>query len=750
MKKLLPLIFSLLYSYSLYPQELDSLLDLSLEELMTLEITTVSKISEKSSMSAAVVTVVTHEMIRNYGYRTVYDVLMHTPGFFPIQDVNDKIVGMRGIHASTQQKFLLLINGKRITENLWNLTDIDYNISLTNVKQIEIIRGPGSAVYGRAALTAVINIVTFSGTEMDALNYAVSLGNYGYKNVGFAFASPLDEVEAEVEVFAHFVGIEGQEADVPASEDGAQNPVAGQTIIDKYKFPTGSFGASYTNNNWDVSFFYMSRNYQQQRSANGALSWQNIRQREIYEQRIFGEEHQYIIADIDRKFLLGATENAVKLNTTFSRLKLRENPRPLRDMTLPAIFDAQDSTEYSMGELFEFDIESYRLGLEYFGNYSTSNSIQLLWGFEAYLTQPLSDKFTSNFVSYLDPATGKLVKQPTEGGLLRENIHGTFDKLRREYLYSAYTEVKIPVSEYLIFSAGGRYDLHVKGDDFRQEEENYDYPDENAELKRQEVEKTSSQFSPRLAVAWQPLQNELLTLKAIYNKSFIAPGYFYRYADPSTSYAGGPWLKAETLDNYMVEIQSYYNKWGAKIAGFINVNKNLLTRDNSLTPARYTSLGELAMQGVETEVFFKNGFLNIFANYSYLQGNRSLTNDSSAETWLMDNESIKNFPLHYGTLGITAHLLPNRLSASVINRWYGEIQSPVSAGQNAGTVATLDAQFIPSLTVRYQPAYLKAADLTVSVYNLLDKELKLGGTVKLPYYQAGRWFNFSLIFSTEI
>lgn len=721
---------------------------MNLEELMKLNITSVSSFNERLSEVPAIVTIIDHETIRQRGYRTIYDALLNVPGFWPIQDVNDKLMGVRGIHASTGQKYLLLINGVKVTENLWNFTDIDYNISLSNVKRIEINRGPGSPIYGRAALTAVINVVTFSGEEIDGLQLDVSLGNYGYKRTGFSFGTSTPD-NAQIEVYGHMVSIDGQVFNIPAEFDGAVNRIDGTEIVDKFRTPRGSFGARYHNDNWDLNIIRQSRSYQQPRGAGSQLTWQDLKSNtdfsDSYLNNLQGEEHNFLVFDLERKFDFKKIQNSVTLAYTFSRLKLRENPKPFRDVVFPNDWTSDDIINYGLGEMFEFDIQSHRYGLEYLGSISEPEKYSLVWGLEAYNTVPTSDRFIANYISYVDSTSQQLVKEPVPGGYMRELTGGTFDKMRQEQLYSSFFGFKYSILSNLKVNIGGRYDLHVKGDDYQQSEEADRYPDANAEQKRSEIEKTAGQFSPRFAVVYLPFNDNILITKVIYNRSFIAPGYFYRYADPSTSYAGGPWLKAETLDNFMLSFESQRKRVAAKISGFLNINNDLLVRDNTLTPARYNSLGKLAMMGIECDYRYMYDNLSFYANYAFLEGNKGSSDASSYDQWVMENGSIKNFPKHSGNFGLSYSLLNEQLTLTLNNRWGGNIYSPIGAGLNAGTIEEIEPALVADMTARYIPRRLQQLDLSLSVYNVLNTEIRYGGTVRMPYHQAGRWISFSLL-----
>jgi iron complex outermembrane receptor protein len=243
--------------------------------MLTTKVKAVSRIEESSATSPAVVTIVTQKMIREMGYRTIWDILIHTPGFWEIQDVNDKLIGIRGVHSSTNQKFLLLINGRRITENLWNMTDIDYNLSLANVKRIEIIRSPGSAVYGIAALTAVINVVTDDG--LNGLQFDINVGDFGYQKYGLSYAKEISD-KIKLEVWGHIFHSDGEPRAVSSNEDGAVNRIDGHEIIDRYAGLTGALGANVNHGPWRMQFILENRSYNMPRGSSGQLNWDQIKE----------------------------------------------------------------------------------------------------------------------------------------------------------------------------------------------------------------------------------------------------------------------------------------------------------------------------------------------------------------------------------------------------------------------------------------------------------------------------------------
>lgn len=150
--------------------------EMSLEELLNLKVTVASGKQDLITDAPGVVYIITPDEIRYSGSRDLIDVLRKVPGLDFAQDVENLIgPGMRGIWAQ-EGKVLLLIDGLEMHETIYSTLQFLQHYPIYNVKQIEIIRGPGSVIYGGNAELAVINIITKKGED----NKAVTLsGQYG-------------------------------------------------------------------------------------------------------------------------------------------------------------------------------------------------------------------------------------------------------------------------------------------------------------------------------------------------------------------------------------------------------------------------------------------------------------------------------------------------------------------------------------------------------------------------------------------
>ncbi|MDH5459396.1 MAG: TonB-dependent receptor plug domain-containing protein, partial [Nitrospinota bacterium] len=135
---------------------------LSLEQLMDIKVTSVSKKPEKVTEAAAAVFVITQEDIRRSGATQIPEVLRMVPGLEVARvDSNKWAVSIRGFNNLFARKLLVLIDGRSVYTGLYSGTFWDtQDTMLEDVERIEVIRGPGATVWGANAVNGVINIIT--------------------------------------------------------------------------------------------------------------------------------------------------------------------------------------------------------------------------------------------------------------------------------------------------------------------------------------------------------------------------------------------------------------------------------------------------------------------------------------------------------------------------------------------------------------------------------------------------------------
>ncbi len=164
---------------------MQNIFDLSLEELMNLEVQTASKVKQTINETPAATYVVTEQMIAAHGYDNLEEILHDLPGFDfnKSYGVNYSTIFMRGYRSDNSDRFLLMFDG--IPENdIWKQTTwISRQYPVSDIKQIEVVYGPASALYGTNAFSGIINVITKKGAEVGKLNAIVTGGSWGRKNI---------------------------------------------------------------------------------------------------------------------------------------------------------------------------------------------------------------------------------------------------------------------------------------------------------------------------------------------------------------------------------------------------------------------------------------------------------------------------------------------------------------------------------------------------------------------------------------
>jgi outer membrane receptor for ferrienterochelin and colicins len=157
------------------------LTEIPLEDLNKLEVYSASKFSQTVSEAPASISIISAIDIQRHGYRTFSDILRSIPGFFITYDRNYAYLGVRGFGfaGDYNTRVLFLIDGHRLNENIYSGTGVgtDFPISIDLIERIEVVRGPGSSLYGTNAFLAVLNIITKSGADFNGSSVSLETGS---------------------------------------------------------------------------------------------------------------------------------------------------------------------------------------------------------------------------------------------------------------------------------------------------------------------------------------------------------------------------------------------------------------------------------------------------------------------------------------------------------------------------------------------------------------------------------------------
>ncbi|MGB8590048.1 MAG: TonB-dependent receptor plug domain-containing protein [Candidatus Acidiferrales bacterium] len=174
------------------------LTQVSIENLMNMEVTTVSKKEQKLSETAAAVFVITQEDIRRSGATQIPDLLRMVPGLDVAQiNANSWAVSARGLNGRFSNELLVMVDGRNVYSPtfggvFWDVLDFP----LEDIDRIEVIRGPGGALWGENAVNGVINVITKKAVDTSGALVVAGGGNldqgFGTVQYGGSVGSKFD------------------------------------------------------------------------------------------------------------------------------------------------------------------------------------------------------------------------------------------------------------------------------------------------------------------------------------------------------------------------------------------------------------------------------------------------------------------------------------------------------------------------------------------------------------------------------
>ena len=261
----------LMPSLPVHANEVESIVDLSLEQLLNVEVTSASKYAQKSSEAPSAVAVLTAEDIHTFGYRTLGDALGGLRGLYTSNDRNYSYLGVRGfLHPNDYtSRILIMVDGRRMNENIYDSGFIgqEFMLDMELVARIEYIPGPGSSIYGANAVLGVVNVISKNGQDINGVQAAAELASFDSNKIRATYGNKLQN-GADVLFSASQYASGGQknlyfsEFDAPATNNGIAHDIDNERAsrlftkiqfeeftltagyVDRFKrIPTASFGA---------------------------------------------------------------------------------------------------------------------------------------------------------------------------------------------------------------------------------------------------------------------------------------------------------------------------------------------------------------------------------------------------------------------------------------------------------------------------------------------------------------------------
>ena len=535
----------------------------------TATVTTASSMAESLDEVPVPTTLITEEMIRSCGGRNLQEVLAAYVPSMNLIDCNDGInIAMRGIYSNMQEKILFLLNGHRLNSYLTNAAQPDFSMSLEKIRQIEVLRGPASSVYGGVALTAVVNIITKQGADVDGIRAKAEGGNHGQMRGDILIGKRYFDLD----VLAWLSAYRSKGEQRTVSEEHQSDIVWGDTIFPVNTINIGRIGSR---PNYDIGV---------QLTLRGWKLLYNVRYSQVVAPYTFASTA--FAYDYDRYTTHNGIAPSLASLTHHANLGYTYERGPL-NLKFTAFYDKEDMTQYQVLSEKKNPELAELLGLVGYG----SELLDVFIGYDGlsrYITGQ-GKNFGLQWKGDYNYALGSYHKGSLVFGA--EYSHFFMEDVRYKVGYDYDNEIYEGVSlrqmaighensanaslqlkhqwRSLILNAGLRYDHKHRFDDSE-----------------------ANEWSPRIAlILLKPKWN----LKFSYSKSFVDAPYFYRVDNLrlwgkviantlspeqlhswQLSFAGNNWVKGIHF-----EVNGFYNQARYLIAtnftNYINSGKNNTT-----------------------------------------------------------------------------------------------------------------------------------------------------------------------------
>lgn len=667
-------------------------------------VTTASSQAESINEAPVPVTVITREMIDQLSNNKSLGQILATyvPGLNEVSAWSISNVAMHGVYTSNQEKILVMENGHRLNMRTTNNGKLDYAISTEKIDHIEVLRGPASSLYGNVALTAVVNIITKNGNEVNGVKGKYGYGSYGTHRADFIAGTTL--LDADVMAWASLYTSDGERIDIPKLTGYSMTKHDGYVYIGGYK-EKPSYDIGCTLKLKDFNFMFNMKNGKQVPQ----YSWYG----ETYNYDVFrtmaGVKPGY---SVDEKHLeLGYTKQFSKVNLSVSAygdLYNVHNYQPVSDSIVAyeynsdgdvVIIDVKPQTKLYHGLMQFSDYQEYTIGAmaKADANYTFGG----MKGNVLVGTQFEYFKLSSNDFLIGEEYTKVAVTFPEEKNYIR---------IGSERSFSAFIQDKHYFTPQFILNAGLRFDNKNRANG-----------------------KNATAFSPRVALIYFP--NEKFSTKLSYSRAFVDAPYYTRN-NTSNGYRGSEDLMPEYMNaiqlDFMGKIDSWHLDYDVNI--FYNHLTDIVVNNPSTDPTtpKYINSGSLKVAGAEAELSFKLPSFRIDANMTYLR-------PIEAEGYYYKDHKIYSIPAFTANLNCSKRIVNFRkhllwLAAGI--KYNSKTLNKANSRIKDSEDYNLSGNAVVDLGLKY--SYNNTIQLSLDCDNLFDKTYYIGGSFYIPYQAQGR------------
>ena len=644
------------------------------------EVTIATRHETQISKAPSIVTVITAEEIKNLGYRTFVEILRIVPGFEILKSGDNGVVvpAVRGITSSA--KVRLMLNGHFVnspfTGSAFGRFD---DFPVENIKKIEIIRGPGSAMYGENAFTAVINIITKDAKDIDGVKVSSGYGSFDTYEENVVFGKTYGKVD--ISGMLHYRPTSGFDGIVESDR---------QTILDNnlssFGYPAVSQAPGIVHDgrqeydmNLKVAYkeFYFEGLYINKNVSPfiGGPQYALTDESQIGDNYVFGEvgyKKKY-----DEKF-------TIKPRLYYDQFDLDNYIESLPEgTTIPLDADGDENNDfytYPNGLIGNGKVTQKVVGTEIPFDYELFDGNIITLGLEYRLINQTNIHFSSNFNPKTLAPLDSIQDFSDTYPFLKETTRRT---------WSIYLQDTWDITDTVTLTLGARHDQYS---DF------------------------GGATSPRSGLTWAFMKDA--SLKLLYGEAFRAPNFVEMFTTNQPAIQGNDDLDTETIRTYEVGIRYRFNKYiTSGINYFNNDIKDLIVRrtlESNLNTSRYENFGDAHIQGVEME-----------AKVDMAKGNYVFMNYTFQDPKDDDGDDLPFVARHKGNLGVNVNYwkyINSNLSTFISGKRFREEDD---------TRGDLPAYALLNLSV-IGKEFFKTMEIQGTVYNLLDKDYSDPGPISIP------------------
>ena len=515
------------------------------------------------SKSPAIMSVITAKQIKQMGFRTLTEVLDTVPGFdISLSETGEREIAVRGILDTNSQKVKVLIDGHSINDVWsggisWNYDDL----VVENIKRIEIIRGPASALYGQNAFLTVINVITKDTDDIDGFQLTTSGGAFDTQNYNMLFGKEYGDLA--VSGFFDFFDTEGHsekvEQDVLFPAAFSKSPGRSHNRKEKTDL---NLKLSY--NNLEINGKYTKKRRKDYIGVGYALGDDSI------------IRSAYMFTELTYKFALGE--------------KLDIIPRVYYDQFNydPFLEQRPDGFVDRFGRIYPDGIQGQvrhkqrTVGFENQFNYNLFKGNELTFGFQyewIHQGDIKSSEFTFNPITFAPLA----VPQDFSKDL-------PFTRKATRQILAFYLQDEWNITKDVDLTVGVRHD---------------------------QFPRFGGTTNPRFGLIWRFIEDA--HLKLLFATAFRAPNFQELYLTNNGTRAGDPNLDPEKINTFELGLGYNFTKHiRGNINYFFNRIRDRIILDTTQTPDKFANSGGARVLGVEAELKADYGNDNYaFANYTF-------------------------------------------------------------------------------------------------------------------------------------